>query len=205
MIRNMIFDFGNVLARFEPREMAAQFADSPDEVDLLTDIVFDRVYWDKSDAGTITDEETKGAVCARLPENLHKAACAVYDAWPTLLPPIEGMTELVKDLKARGYKLYLLSNISNKFADEYHTVPWLAELFAQFDGLVFSAPIGLTKPHREIFEHLLTKFSLNADECVFIDDSQKNIDGCENVGIHGVLFDGSAAQLRKKLKEWIHA
>ncbi len=201
MIRNIIFDFGNVLARFEPRDMVARFEPNPHYADLLTEIVFDRLYWDKADAGTITDEETKAAFCSRLPEALHAVACNIYDAWPTLLPPIDGMVDLVKELKERGYKLYLLSNISTKFAAEYGDIPWLAELFGLFDGLVFSAPIGLTKPHREIFEHLLTRFELQAADCVFIDDSQRNINGCEAVGIHGVLFDGNAAHLRHELEK----
>ena len=199
MIRNVIFDFGNVLARFEPRDMVAHFEPNPRNADLLTEVVFDRLYWNDADAGTITDDETKTAFCTRLPPELHAVACNIYDAWPTLLPPIDGMATLVKDLKNRGYNLYLLSNISNKFADEYRGVPWLAELFSLFDGLVFSAPIGLVKPHREIYEHLLTRFSLNADECVFIDDSPQNIDGCEAVGIRGILFEGDAA-LRDRLQ-----
>ena len=200
MIGNVIFDFGNVLAKFEPRDMVARFEPNPQNADLLTEVVFDRLYWNDADAGTITDEQTKDAFCTRLPQELHGVARNIYDAWPTLLPPIDGMPELVRDLKERGYKLYLLSNISTKFAAEYKDIPWLDELFSLFDGLVFSAPIGLVKPHRAIFEHLLTAFSLKADECVFIDDSQKNIDGCEAVGIRGILFDGDAARLRTTLQ-----
>ena len=199
MIRNVIFDFGNVLAKFEPRDMVARFEPDPHNADLLTEVVFDRLYWNDADAGTITDKETKDAFCTRLPQELHEVAHHIYDAWPTLLPPIDGMPALVKNLKERGYKLYLLSNISTKFAAEYKDIPWLAELFSLFDGLVFSAPIGLVKPHRDIFEYLLTAFSLKAEDCVFIDDSPKNIDGCEAVGIRGVLFDGDAARLYETL------
>ncbi len=199
MIRHVVFDFGNVLARFEPKEMVLRFESDPQAIELLTEVVFDRLYWDRADDGTITDEETKAAVCARLPQHLHDTACRLYDEWPSLLPPIEGMCELVEELKNRGYGLYLLSNISNKFADEYRQIPWLCTLFDRFDGLVFSAPIKLTKPHRAIFEHLLTRFDLRAEECVFIDDSEKNIAGCEAVGMHGVLFDGHADHLRTAL------
>ena len=200
MIRHVIFDFGNVLARFEPRDMVAAFESDPTAASLLTEVVFDRLYWDKADAGTITDDETMQAICTRLPAHLHATAHTIYNAWPTLLPPIEGMTALVQDLKARGYSLYLLSNISTKFADEYGEVPWLAELFALFDGLVFSAEVGLTKPHRPIFEHVLNTYALEADTCVFIDDSQKNIDGANAAGIYGILFDGDATRLRATLR-----
>lgn len=201
MIRHVIFDFGNVLARFEPCEMVAQFTDDPSDIELLTDVVFDRLYWDKADAGTITDDETKDAFCARLPERLHKTACAVYDAWPTLLPPIEGMVELVQELKSRDCSLYLLSNISTKFAAEYTNIPWLAALFSQFDGLVFSAEIGLTKPHHDIFEYVLQTYGLSAENCLFIDDSPINIAGARAVGIQGWLFDGDIAPLRATISD----
>ena len=57
----------------------------------------------------------------------------------------------------------------------------------------------MVKPNAEIFEYILKKYSLKAEECVFIDDSEKNIVGCEAVGIKGYLFDGDADKLRKHL------
>ena len=200
MIRHVIFDFGNVLARFAPRDMVARFEPNPHNADLLTEVVFDFLYWNQADAGTITDDETKAAFCTRLPEDLHAVACNIYDAWPTLLPPITGMMELAHELKEKGYTLILLSNISNKFAAEYRDIPWINALFSIFDGLVFSAPIGMVKPHRDIFEYVLATHSLLADECVFIDDSTRNIDGANAVGIHGVLFNGEVDTLREQLR-----
>ena len=107
------------------------------------------------------------------------------------------MKELIFDLKKSGKKLYLLSNISCGFAESYRDTKWIAEILDLFDGLVFSGPIGIVKPSAEIFEHLLCKYDLKAEECLFIDDSQKNINGAMAAGINGYLFDGDAQKLRK--------
>ncbi len=199
MIKNYIFDFGNVLARFNPDELTAIYIDDPDDRRIVSDTVFDRLYWDRLDDGSITDDEVKSAFCSRLPEKLHEGAIKVYDGWIDLKIPIDGMRELVSDIKRQGGGLYLLSNISIGFAENYHKNKWVSELFSLFDGLVFSGPLGIVKPDKEIFMHLLNKYNLNKEECIFIDDSPKNIAGAENVGIKGYLFDGNAETLREFL------
>jgi putative hydrolase of the HAD superfamily len=199
MIKNYIFDFGNVLARFNPDELTEIYVKDEAYRKTVSEIVFDRLYWDRLDDGSITDDEVKQAFCKRLPKELHESACLVYDGWVGLKTPINGMQKLVADIKAQGGKLYLLSNISIGFAENYHKNSWVNELFSLFDGLVFSGPIGIVKPDRKIFEHLLKLYNLKAEECIFIDDSLKNVVGAENVGIKGYLFDGDADKLRKEL------
>lgn len=199
MIKNYIFDFGNVLSQFYPDKLTAPFVSDKKELKNVSDVVFDRLYWDRLDDGSITDEEVKSCIKSRLPNELGEVGCKVYDNWICSMIPVPNMKELVLDIKRSGKKLYLLSNISNGFANGYKDVPWLKELLECFDGLVFSAEVNLVKPNREIFEYLLEKFSLNADECLFIDDSEKNIIGAKNAGIDGYLFDGNAEKLRKYL------
>lgn len=200
MYKNVIFDFGNVLTRFDPAELTAACVSDAQTAAYLQNIVFDRLYWDKLDAGSMTDEEAKAAICSRLESNLHQTACDVFDRWVALLQPIAGMPEFVLDLKAQGVRLYLLSNISTGFAQRYHETPWIAELFTHFDGLVLSGPIGLTKPNSAIFEHLLQRYALQPEDCLFIDDSQTNIHGAAACGIHGYLFDGDVQKLRRTLQ-----
>ncbi len=199
MHKNFIFDFGQVLVHFLPLQMTAAYISDPEDCKLVCDVIFDRLYWDKLDDGTITDQELKAAACARLPQHLRQVACRVYDGWVEQLPFIEGMPPLVRDLKAAGGKLYLLSNISEGFTRQYKQVPRLVELFSLFDGLVFSGPLGMTKPGKEIFNHLLNTYGLQPEECVFIDDAPRNIAGAEAVGIKGYLFDGDAQKLKTTL------
>ena len=197
MLKNIIFDFGQVLVRFDPYYMTKAYIKDEKDCLLCLDVIFDRLYWDRLDEGAIADEEVKEGICSRLPERLHKKAMAVYDNWMFHLPFIDGMKELVLDLKSSGKKLFLLSNISIGFSEKYKQVPELAELLSHFDGLVFSGPIGLIKPYKDIFNHLLSKYSLDADECIFIDDNEKNINGSRDVGIEGYLFDGDAEKLKR--------
>lgn len=199
MIRNVIFDFGNVLGRFCPEEMTAAIVTDPTDAAMICPVVFDRLYWDKLDYGGITDDEVKAGICSRLDPQYHEKACRIYDLWHTLMSPVPRMPELVADIKAAGARIYLLSNISIGFAEHYGEVDWIRELFSLFDGLVFSGPIGLAKPDPAIFEQLLARYELHAEECVFIDDAPQNIAACETVGIRGILFDGDVAKLRATL------
>lgn len=199
MIKNYIFDFGNVLARFDPDKLTAVHIPDADTRKMVREVVFDRLYWDRLDNGTITDDEVKACVRSRLPNALHEIACRVYDNWIKSMPPIEGMQELVADIKGNGGKLYLLSNISVGFAERYETNPYAKDLFPLFDGLIFSGPIGLAKPDRAIYEHLLERFGLTAADCLFIDDNAGNIAAAKEVGIHGYLFDGDVKALRETL------
>lgn len=199
MIKNYIFDFGNVLAEFYPEKLTKPFVEDEKLRKEISEIAFDRLYWDKLDDGSITDEEVKEGILSRTDETTGKLACRVYDNWINSLTPVPYMEKLICDIRKTDKKLYLLSNISIGFAEKYGEVKWIKELLACFDGLLFSGPLGKVKPKKEIFEHLLREFNLKADECLFIDDSEKNILGAEKAGIKGYLFDGDAEKLRDYL------
>ena len=199
MIKNYIFDFGNVLANFYEEMLTEPYVQDEVLRKTISTVVFDRLYWDKLDDGSITDDEVKAEIRRRLPKEHGELGCLVYDSWVKTLTPVPGMPELVADLKRAGKKLYLLSNISIGFGETYQEVPWIRELLECFDGLVLSGQIGMVKPHREIFEHLLDTYSLEAKECLFIDDREENLKGAKEVGIGGYLFDGTAEKLRTYL------
>ena len=194
-----IFDFGNVLIRFEPSYMTAAVVKDEDAAAKICPVVFDRLYWDPLDRGAITDDEVLRQVCARLPDEWHEAAREVYRRWYSNLPEIAGMRELLHDLKQEGRGLYLLSNISEGFEAGYASVPSLVSLLQPFDGLVFSGSLHMVKPSAEIFRHLLQTYGLRAEDCVFIDDSPINVAGARAVGIEAILFDGDAQALRAQL------
>ncbi|RSX53325.1 haloacid dehalogenase [Bifidobacterium goeldii] len=110
------------------------------------------------------------------------------DALDRLLP---GMLELVRDLKRHGYGVWGLTNWSHEtihFAfDKY---PQLDELL---DGTVVSGVEKMFKPNADIYELTLNRFGLNAAQCVFFDDTAKNVAGANEVGIHGILFENALA------------
>ena len=199
MYKNYIFDFGKVLVEFEPEYMTKQYIENEDDVKIAQEVIFDRLYWDKLDAGTITDQEVIDGIKSRLPERLHKAAVDAYNHWYYHLPFVDGMCEVIEEIKTNGGKLFLLSNISLTFAKNWQNVDSLNKLFSLFDGLVFSAEVDMMKPNKDIFEYLISKYNIKASETVFIDDSLKNIKGAEVVGIKGYLFDGDAEKLKQNI------
>ena len=201
MIKNFIFDFGNVIAQFYPEKFTEKYISDEETIKYISGIVFDRLYWDRLDNGTITDEEVKEAIKSRVPDELKEVACRIYDNWVNDLVPVNGMTELIEDIHKSGKKLYLLSNISTCFAKSYHNVEWINKLFSVFDGLVLSGEINIVKPSAEIFEYLLSKYNLSREECIFVDDNKANITGAEKAGIKGYLFDGDAEKLRTAISE----
>lgn len=196
MIKNIIFDFGNVLGWTLADNTTKTFVEDAEDRKLIRQVVFDPSDWDQLNRGTMTDEEMVAKICSRLPKELHQDACTVYNNWTNTSTPVYGMASLVSELKEKGYRIYLLSNATKTFSERYLDIPWMVSILKQFDGLVFSAVVGLAKPDREIYEYVLNTYELTADECLFVDDYKENIEGAEVLGIHGYLFDGDAKKLR---------
>ena len=97
MFKNYIFDFGQVIIKFDTEYMTSVYVKNREDVKIVEEVVFDRLYWDKLDAGTITDEQVKEAFTSRLPEHLVVKACEVYDNWYRNLPIVEGIYDLLKE------------------------------------------------------------------------------------------------------------
>lgn len=197
MIRNIIFDMGGVLLRFEPDHFVARLGISGKDADLLKREVFRSADWVRMDRGTLTDEEGTERICRRLPEHLHAAARELICRWehPEILP-MEGMAVLIGELKHAGYGIYLLSNAFTRQHEYWPRVPGSEH----FDDTFISADVKLVKPQREIYEMALQKFGVKAEECLFIDDLPSNIEMGENCGICGVVFHGDVSILRADLR-----
>jgi 2-haloacid dehalogenase len=109
---------------------------------------------------------------------------------------IDGTVELVHELKARGVRIYVLSNM------EPETFPKRLERFdflRLFDGHVVSGFEGVIKPEPEIFHRLLQRYDLTPPRTMFVDDSEVNIDAATALGIDAVLFE-SPEQIRRELE-----
>ena len=199
-IKNVVFDFGQVMVRFEPAYMVGKYVSNAEDASLLEAVIFDRLYWDKLDSGDISDAEVVVACKQRLPERLHTVAERIYYSWIYNIPEIEGMKELAVQLRDEyGMRLFLLSNISTYFSEHTHEIPVLSI----FEKCIFSAAVGRVKPNRDIFEYLCDTCDILPRETVFVDDNVANIKGADAFGIHGYLFDGDVAKLKQYFQNLI--
>ena len=112
MIRNILFDMGQVLLTFDRKLFLDRLNVTEEEKQLLLREVFLSVEWVQMDRGTKTEATALETMCARLPEHLHPAAEELVCRWDEPILPVPGMYELVEELKAAGYGIYLLSNAS---------------------------------------------------------------------------------------------
>jgi putative hydrolase of the HAD superfamily len=195
MIKNVIFDCGQVLIRYNETEIAANYVDTPEEAEFLGRIAMARKYWNRFDEGTLTEADYLEQVKKELPEHLHNAVEKLVWGWIGNCPMIDGMEDIVRDVKKSGKKLYLLSNFNPRLRTEPYPI------LREFDALVISGEINKVKPDRAIYDYLLATYALNPEECIFIDDNPANIAMAESLGIAGYLFDGDAVKLRAYLEE----
>lgn len=197
MIKNIVFDMGNVLLKFEPGRYAAMFTETPADAELLAEELFKNHEWVAMDRGSLTEEQVVASVCLRLPERLHEAVRQTMDYWPKDMPAVEGMGDIIRALKAAGYGIYLLSNTSERYRQFSLGIPAIE----RFDGQFISVEYGLLKPERAIFESFCETFRLDPKECLFIDDSPVNIEAAIRFGMEGYVFHGKAEKLKDYLKK----
>ena len=196
MIKNILFDMGNVLIRFDRKLFLDRLEVSEADKDILLREVFANVEWAQMDRGTKTEETALESMRKRLPQRLHGAAETLTLHWDEPLVPIEGMYELVEELKEKGYGIYLLSNASYRQHDYWPGIA--ASKF--FDGTLISADVHAVKPQPEIYNLCLEKFGLKAEESFFVDDVGANVEGAVNCGLQGAVFFGDVARLRRELR-----
>ena len=197
MIKNILFDMGNVLIRFDRNMFLDRLDVSSEDKALLYREVFAGVEWAQMDRGSKTEATALESMCRRLPERLHKAAEEMVFHWDEPLIPISGMEELVQELKENGYGIYLLSNASVRQHEYWHRIP--ASRF--FDGTLISADAHVMKPQPEIYRLCMARFGLKAEESFFIDDMAHNIEGAVFCGLSGAVFHADVARLRKDLRD----
>ena len=196
-IKNIVFDMGQVLVRFDRDRVLGRLGLSKEDEKILMDEVFLSKEWELMDWGDMTDEEAAESICARLPQRLHEPVRQIVLHWEEPMEPMPGMAELVKELKEGGYGVYLLSTASLRQPEYWPRIPG-ADLF---DGGVISSKIGYVKPERQIYETLLARYSLKAEECYFVDDTPLNVVGAMRCGMDGAVFHGNVEELRLHMRE----
>lgn len=184
MIKNIIFDIGNVLTDFR---WEGFLHDKGFEGEIFNRIVKATVLspqWCEYDRGVWTDEQIMDAFVRNDPA-LEKEIHFAFDRMQGLVTPRAYAIPWMCELKEKGYKLWYLSNFSQKAEVECEES---LSFLPYMDGGILSYREQLIKPDEAIYKLLLNRYGLVAEESVFLDDVAANVKGAESVGIHGILF-----------------
>jgi epoxide hydrolase-like predicted phosphatase len=183
MINNIVFDLGNVLLSFNPSGYLDKSGYTTGHKNIIINDIFRSREWELIDNGDITTGDAIDKISSRSSLN-RKEIASLFNLRIKILYPITRNTKLLHSLKERGFKLYFLSNFPDDIFDEVHNK---YEFFKFFDGGIISSRVKVSKPDRKIFDILLEKYSLKAEECLFIDDNELNVKTADRIGMTGIF------------------
>lgn len=194
-MKNVVFDLGRVVFAQDPAKSTAEFKQFFSYVSLTPMPQF----WTDYDMGVLSFDQVAEELAAYRgvePEFAREMISIAIGKQETIRPT----EKLIDELKAAGYKLYVLSNMSREFIDFLRK----QRVYENFDGDVVSCEVGIVKPMPEIYDLLLKRFDLNPAETIFIDDRKENVDAAAAKGIATFHFDrndyeGSCERLREIL------
>lgn len=182
---NIVFDVGNVLLSFQSQELLDRvLPDCPELHEELTWRIFKSPYWPMFDRGSLTIEEAITAMSARTPE-IEPYVRRIMTQWNELTPVEEGIAVL-KACKAKGKKVYALTNY---YDDGFTYSCEKNDFFRLFDGCVVSGREHMIKPGRPIYDVLISRYGLDPARTLFIDDAPGNIETALDAGWQGICFN----------------
>ncbi len=184
MIRNIVFDIGNVLTDFRWKDFLRDKGFDEQMIGRIAKASVESPLWKEYDRGEMESEELLREFIKQDPqieEELHRA----YDDIHGIVTPRDYAIPWVRELKEKGYGVYYLSNFSDKAydecADSLAFIPYT-------DGGILSFQDKVVKPEPQIYLLLLERFGLKAEECVFLDDTPENIEAAKALGFYGIVF-----------------
>lgn len=185
MIKNIVFDIGNVLVDFNLKGFLAAKGFEPEMIKRILKASVMSPYWEAFERCDLTEDEAMKAFVSLDPE-IEKELYMAYDNIHGMLTIRSFAIELVKDLKAKGYGVYYLSNYSSKAFRECSDSLAFMEYM---DGGCLSFQEKMTKPDVNFYKLFLDKYGLTAEECVFVDDTPINVETAEQLGFKGIVFE----------------
>jgi putative hydrolase of the HAD superfamily len=200
MIKNVIFDVGGVLVDFRWRALMADLGMSIERQDEFEKKVFGSKWWAELDRGALAEEYVVGKLRESISEHI-EAFELIWANQEYLVESFDYSPIWMDELKAKGLKIYLLSNYP-KSIFSLHEEKGKFNFIDRIDGKVVSGFVGMAKPDEDIYRCLVDKYGLKAEECVFIDDREENIQTAKALGMKGIVFkdyEQARAELEREL------
>ena len=187
MIRNMVFDIGNVLMDFRWKEyMRSLFGEDETLIQTINQGIWHNGCWAAMDKGEMDGAATLRSAVAFAPQ-YEKEIKLTLDSVAHAFHKFEYSIPWIQELKRMGLNVYYLSNYS---AFSVAANPDVLDFIPYMDGGVFSFEVKAVKPEPEIYRCLCDKYDLKPEECLFTDDVPANVKGAQACGFQGIVFEG---------------
>lgn len=185
MIKTVIFDLGGVLIDWNPEYVFKNYFETQEARNFFFKRVCTFNWNEKQDAGRKI-EDANAELIEKFPE-YETEILAFYGRWEEMLGgSIAGSVQILQKLTDNNqYRLLALTNWS---AETWPIALRKYGFLNQFESILVSGKEGMKKPNPAIYELLLTRSGLIAEECLFIDDNLRNIEAAKKMGIHGIRF-----------------
>lgn len=181
MIDTIIYDMGNVLIEWNPEKFLHLIETDEERIAKLRTAIFTSGYWPRQDTGELDADKAYNMSLALLDDSYQESLRQIYYHWYEYADVFTKMQDYAQELKKKGYKLFVLSNTAASYYDlaEKGYLP-IDEIL---DGKVLSYEVEMVKPDVAIYQYLLDKYGLEAQNCVFLDDIKGNIEAAQSLGM----------------------
>ena len=191
--RNIVFDMGGVLVDYTADNATWHYTDDPEIVREIHNVMFCSQEWMALDMGAMTDEQAIKRILPRLSSGkVREIALITFEHWHEYNNVARsGMDQIIRSLKARGQRVYILSNVSRRLTNTYKDVVPAPDLY---DGAFFSGEVLALKPQPIIYQMFFERFQLEPADCFFIDDVRDNVDASIRCGMDAWWFNSGNNQ-----------
>lgn len=186
MIKNIILDVGKVLVEWEPRVAMRKLGFDDEAIQVVAETTAESEDWNELDRGAKDDDALLTGFIAKAPE-YEEQIRLFWENLGTAIWQYDYVRPWIRSMKECGYHVYILSNYGHW---TYEKTQEALSFLEDVDGAVFSYQVKQIKPNPDIYQTLLEKYQLKAEECVFLDDRQDNIEAACEQGINGIQFTG---------------
>lgn len=185
MSKTVVFDLGGVLIDWNPRYLFSSYFETEDAMEYFLSTICTMEWNEEQDGGRPIEEANK-LLIKKHPEYT-KEILAYYGEWEVMLKgDIPETVEILKSIRQQHDKIYALTNWS---AETFSIAKRRFEFLGWFDGILVSGEEKLKKPGPKIYQLLLSKYNLVADDCLFIDDNLRNVEAAINEGIESIKYE----------------
>ena len=198
MIKNIIFDVGDVLFEYRWKAMFMDHGLSEEKALAVGTSMFEDPMWKILDLAMLTHEEVTAEYVKKYPQYAADITWFLNHGEYMHVKRTDVWAK-VHTLKKKGYKIYLLSNYSENLFEK-HTKN--AAFLNDIDGMVVSYQVHMAKPDERIYRYLLEKYHLQEKECVFFDDKEENTEAARKLGMEAITVT-SKEQLLENLDTFI--